>query len=173
MAQQLARVWESLDKLEAPLLKYVELADLHDRNETLFYRGLVERPRQLMPIVYTPTVGEASLNFSHIFRRGRGRWISPKHRGKIADVLAAVPDSIRLIVVTDNERILGLGDQGAGGMVIPVGKLALYTAAAGIHPRRATVAAYPPPCFPPNVTPVDPVVQRMETPRPTLLGTHI
>ncbi len=134
--QQKLRIIDALTRLEHPLSQYVELSDLQDRNETLFYRYVVDNLEASMPIIYTPTVGEASLNYSYLFRRGRGRWITPEHRGRIAEVLGQIKADLRLIVVTDNERILGLGDQGAGGMAIPIGKLALYTAAAGIHPTQ-------------------------------------
>ena len=128
--------WRCLG-VEQVVERYIGLAALQDRNETLFYRVLVDHIEEFLPIVYTPTVGRPASTSAASSGAARGLWITPEHRGRIADVLASAPlDDVRLIVVTDNERILGLGDQGAGGMGIPIGKLVLYTAAAGIHPAQ-------------------------------------
>ena len=135
--EQILRVRDQFDRKESALAKNVYLNGLLDRNETLFYRFIVENLEELVPIIYTPTVAYACRHWSRIFRRARGIYISPRDRGHMAAALrsrAKLPNPV--IVVTDNERILGIGDQGAGGMGIPIGKLALYSAAAGIHPGR-------------------------------------
>lgn len=135
--EQSLRFLESLRRKPTDIGKYITMMALHDRNRSLFYRVLTENLEELMPIVYTPTVGQACQEYSHIFRKARGVYIAAKNRGRISEILRNWPyKDVRIIVVSDGERILGLGDLGVDGMGIPVGKLSLYTACAGIHPTQ-------------------------------------
>jgi len=133
--QQLERTYENFKAKSSSLEKFIYLASLQDRNETLFFRLVHEHIDEMMPVVYTPVVGEACQKFSHIYRRARGLYISYEQRDNIEQVLANHPRPPAVIVATDGERILGLGDQGVGGMGIPIGKLCLYTLCAGIPPH--------------------------------------
>ncbi|MDH3993490.1 MAG: oxaloacetate-decarboxylating malate dehydrogenase, partial [Gammaproteobacteria bacterium] len=136
-AEQELRVIGNIRNKATDLERYLFLVSLQDRNETLFYRVLINHIEELMPLIYTPTVGKACQHFSHIYRRPRGLYISLQERGRIREILENWPHpDTRVIVVTDGERILGLGDLGAAGMGIPIGKLSLYTACAGIHPTH-------------------------------------
>ena len=133
--EQLARTYENYRQKQTDIERYVFLTALQDRNEILFYRLLHDHITEMMPIIYTPTVGEGCRRYSHVFRRPRGLYISYPHRNEIPAVLENAPtERVQVIVVTDGERILGLGDLGIGGMGIPIGKLSLYTLCAGIHP---------------------------------------
>ena len=135
MKAQAERVLVNLRSLPSDLAKYVALNELHDRNEALFFRVVADNIDEIQPLIYTPTVGLACQRFGHIFQRPRGLFIAANDRGHIAELLGNWPYPAKLIVVTDGERILGLGDLGANGMGIPVGKLSLYSAGAGIHPE--------------------------------------
>ena len=134
---QTARRRVEIASLADDLQKYLVLSDLQARNERLFYAVLMSDPATYMPLVYTPTVGEACQKFGHIFRSARGMYLPISARGRLQEILRNWPEEdVRFIVVTDGERILGLGDLGAGGMGIPLGKLALYTACAGVPPKH-------------------------------------
>jgi len=136
---QVRRVWAQYKQQSTNLAKWVYLANLRDRNEVLFYRLLSEHLPEMLPVVYTPTVGTAIERFSHEFRRSRGVFLSVDHPDQVETALRNTglgPDDVDLLVATDSEGILGIGDQGVGGIEISIGKLSVYTAAAGIHPRR-------------------------------------
>lgn len=134
--EQAERVMENYARKATDLERYIYLIALLDRNETLFYHVVLDHLEEMLPIVYTPTVGQACREFSHIFRRHRGLYVTIEDLGHVDAILANGPPGAQAIVVTDGERILGLGDLGANGMGIPIGKLSLYVAAGGIHPAR-------------------------------------
>ncbi len=137
LEEQLLRVRTQMDAKISDLGRNIYLSSLMDRNETLFYRFVMDNLEETVPIIYTPTVASTCKYWSRLYRAAHGLYITPRDRGRIADILLArVVEQPPVIVVTDNERILGIGDQGAGGLGIPIGKLALYTAAAGISPAR-------------------------------------
>src|SRR5580700_21035 len=135
---QIQRVLLQLTQKPNDLEKYIYLSQLQDTDETLFFRVLMSDPAHFLPLVYTPTVGEACLQFGHLLRRPKGLYLSIKRKGRVREILRNWPQrDVRFIVVTSGQRILGLGDLGANGMGIPIGKLALYTACAGVPPQFA------------------------------------
>src|SRR6201998_2505307 len=134
--EQVERRMQALDQQPTPFHKYSFLRDLQDANETLFYALVVRNVEQMLPLLYTPTVGEGCQRFSEIWRKPRGLFLSYPNKERIAQILRQPRyDNVKCIVVSDGERILGLGDQGAGGMGLPIGKVALYTALGGVHPE--------------------------------------
>ena len=137
LPEQVERAYGAFLAYDKPINRHIYLRQLQDMNEVLFYRLVTEHLAEMLPVVYTPTVGEACQRFSEIYRRPRGLFVSYPDRDRLREVLANRPNpGVDVIVVTDGQRILGLGDQGAGGMGIPIGKLGLYTAVGGIHPAR-------------------------------------
>jgi malate dehydrogenase (oxaloacetate-decarboxylating) len=137
LEEQVARAYDAFQAYTKPINRHIYLRQLQDTNEVLFYRLVTEHLAEMLPVVYTPTVGEACERFSEIYRRPRGLFVSYPDRELLREVIANRPNQeVDVIVVTDGQRILGLGDQGAGGMGIPIGKLGLYTAVGGIHPAR-------------------------------------
>ncbi len=137
LAEQTDRAYKALQEKDTDLERHIYLRALQDNNEVLFYSLIVSHVQEMMPLIYTPVVGAACEQFSEIYRRPRGLFVSYPHRDEIGKILDnAINDEVEAIVVTDGERILGLGDQGAGGMGIPIGKLALYTAAGGVNPGK-------------------------------------
>lgn len=134
---QLARVLKNMRRKKCDIEKYIFLSALQTRNERLYYRTVIENIEEIMPLIYTPTVGQACKEFAHIFRQPKGFYVTPDDKGGIREMLDNWPkNDVRVIVITDGHRILGLGDLGANGMGIPIGKLALYVACAGIHPEQ-------------------------------------
>ncbi len=137
LREQEARALNNLRRKTSDIERYVFLLALQGRNERLFYRVIINHIEALLPLIYTPTVGQACQEYAHIFRQPRGFYVTPGDRGRIRQILRNWPEEdVRLIVITDGERILGLGDLGANGMGISIGKLSLYTACAGIHPHQ-------------------------------------
>ena len=135
LEEQVSRRLQVLRAFATDVERYAFLRDLQDTNETLFFALLVQNLEEMLPVVYTPTVGAGCQQFSRLFRKPRGLFLSMPHKNRIEEILAHPRfDKVEAIVVTDGERILGLGDQGAGGMGIPIGKLALYTGCGGLHP---------------------------------------
>ena len=140
--EQAERAWIQYQGFKTEIDKHIYLRNIQDTNETLFYRLVGNHLDEMMPVIYTPTVGAACERFSEIYRRARGVFISYQNRNNLDDILQNVPNhNVKVIVMTDGERILGLGDQGIGGMGIPIGKLSLYTTCGGISPAYAAGGA--------------------------------